>query len=89
MANTKFKKGDPKLGGRKKGTPNKTTTLIKDMVLQALDQAGGVKYLLKLSDENPAAFCTLLGKVIPLNLTSEDGTMSPPTTIIIRGPDAD
>ena len=70
-------KGQPKLGGRKKGTPNKTTTLIKDMIIKALDEAGGVDYLVDVAKDNPAAFCTLIGKVLPMNHTSEDGTMSP------------
>ena len=70
-------KGQPKLGGRKKGTPNKTTTLIKDMIIQALDEAGGIDYLVEVAKDNPAAFCTLIGKVLPMNHTSEDGTMSP------------
>ena len=82
-------KGRPKTGGRPKGGRNKTTALIKDMVIKALEQAGGVDYLVEVSKDNPAAFCTLIGKVIPLNHTSEDGSMSPPTTVIIRGPNAD
>jgi hypothetical protein len=32
--------------GRPKGSPNKVTADVKAMVLAALDQAGGVKYLL-------------------------------------------
>ena len=70
-------KGQPKLGGRKKGTPNKTTTLIKDMIIAALDEAGGIDYLVEVAKDNPAAFCTLIGKVLPMNHTSEDGSMSP------------
>ena len=82
-------KGRPKTGGRPKGGRNKTTALGKDMVIKALEQAGGVDYLVGVSKDNPSAFCTLIGKVIPLNHISEDGTMLPPTTIIIRGPNAD
>jgi hypothetical protein len=70
-------KGQEKFGGRKKGTPNKHTALIKDMIIQALDKAGGVDYLVGVAKDNPAAFCTLIGKVLPMNVTSEDGSMSP------------
>jgi len=70
-------KGKPKTGGRQKGSLNKTTALVKDMVIQALDEAGGVDYLARVAKENPAAFCTLIGKVLPMNHTSEDGSMSP------------
>lgn len=39
------KPGTPKTGGRQKGTPNKLTADVKAMILEALDKAGGVKYL--------------------------------------------
>lgn len=61
-------KGSAKTGGRQKGTPNKVTAELKDMILQALDNAGGVKYLQKQSAENPAAFLTLVGKVLPMTV---------------------
>lgn len=60
-------------GGRAKGTPNKMTRELKEMILQALDQAGGVKYLVRQAGESPAAFMTLLGKVLPLQVTGKDG----------------
>lgn len=59
--------------GRPKGVPNKTTAAIKDMIVQALDQAGGAAYLLRQANENPAAFMTLVGKVLPMQVTGEDG----------------
>lgn len=61
----------PKVGldrsktGRRKGTPNKVNKELKELILGALDQAGGQKYLLQQAKENPAAFMTLLGKIIP------------------------
>jgi hypothetical protein len=55
--------------GRPKGSPNKTTAALKDMVLTALNKAGGVDYLKDQAMKNPAAFMTLLGKVLPLQLT--------------------
>lgn len=60
--------GKPKTGGRKKGVRNKLTKNIRLMVLQALDDVGGVKYLVEQAKENPAAFMTLIGKVIPPEL---------------------
>lgn len=80
-------KGLPKSGGRKAGTPNKTTGQVKEMVLQALSEAGGVRYLLTQASENPTAFMTLVGKVIPLQVAGDpDG--APVRTvheIVIRG----
>jgi hypothetical protein len=57
-----------KHGGRKKGTPNKLTGELKDMVLSALDQAGGIEYLKARAVDNPTAFLTLVGKVLPLQV---------------------
>jgi hypothetical protein len=36
----KLETGRPKTGGRKKGTPNKTTALLKDAILEAAGNAG-------------------------------------------------
>ena len=61
----------PKTGGRKKGVPNTNTTALKEMILAALDGAGGLEYLQRQADESPAAFMTLLGKVLPTTLTGD------------------
>ena len=70
-------KGQPKTGGRKKGTPNKTTALLKDAILEAARAAGGegeiVGYLTQQAEENPTAFMSLLGKVLPMQLAGADG----------------
>lgn len=65
-----------KTGGRVKGTPNILTGQVKEMILSALDRAGGVDYLLKQSESNPTAFLTLVGKVLPLtvNGAADDGS---------------
>jgi len=64
-------------GGRKKGTPNKTTALLKDAILKAAANAGGsdglTGYLQTQAVLNPQSFLPLLGKVLPLQLTGEDG----------------
>jgi hypothetical protein len=74
--------------GRPKGVPNKTTTLVKDAILKALDEAdpeGAVAYLKKQATANPTAFLTLVGKVLPMQVehSNPDGTMKQPTTIQI------
>jgi len=55
--------------GRPKGSQNKITVDIKAMVLAALDKAGGEKYLLSQAENNPNAFMTLLGKILPTQIT--------------------
>ena len=72
-------KGMPKYGGRKKGTPNKTTALLKDAILMAAEQAGDkegiVGYLKTQARDNPGPFMSLLGKVMPMQVegTGDDG----------------
>lgn len=71
---TKRKVGDGTPGpGRPKGTPNKATAALKDMILKALDEAGGVEYLTRQAEDNPTAFMTLIGKVLPMQVTGEGG----------------
>ena len=66
-----------KTGGRQKGTPNKMTVLLKDSILQAAEQAGDkeglVGYLERQARDNPGPFMTLLGKVLPLQLSGDEG----------------
>lgn len=57
-----------KTGGRTKGTPNKLTASVKEAITEALARAGGVEYLLRIANEDPRAFCTLLGKVVPMQV---------------------
>jgi hypothetical protein len=65
-------RGQPKTGGRRKGTPNKLNADVKAMILAALAAKGGQKYLEKQADANPTAFLTLVGKLIPLQFTGKD-----------------
>ncbi len=67
--------------GRKKGVPNKNTTLLKDAILLAAEKAGNsmgnagmVSYLEFQATENPNGFMTLMGKVLPMQINgSGDG----------------
>jgi hypothetical protein len=57
--------------GRPKGVPNKATTQLKDMVLKALDKAGGIDYLVEQAKINPGPFLTLVGKVLPFQVIGD------------------
>jgi hypothetical protein len=64
------KKLPPNAGkGRQKGVPNKMTAEVKQMILDALEGVGGVSYLMEQAKEKPVAFMTLVGKVLPLQVT--------------------
>ena len=62
-----------RLGGRQKGTPNKVTAALKDAILMAADAAhpeGMVVYLTHQAQENPTAFMSLLGRVVPADVNA-------------------
>lgn len=59
--------------GRPKGVPNKLTADLKSMILGALSDVGGREYLAQQALESPGAFMTLVGKVLPLQVTGENG----------------
>lgn len=80
-------KGRPKTGGRAKGTPNKLTADVKAMVLEALDKAGGVSYLLTQAQSNPNAFLTLVGKVLPLQVQGDPDKPLTGLTVTFVKPD--
>jgi len=46
------------------------------MVLGALTEAGGQKYLARQAKKNPAAFLSLLGRCLPKDITNSDGSFS-------------
>lgn len=75
-----------KRGGRAKGVPNKLTRTIKQAIEVAFADVGGAEYLARMAKEQPVAFMTLLGKIIPTQLehSNPDGTMNAPTRIVIE-----
>lgn len=76
-----FRKGQ---GGRPKGTKNKATAALKDMILQALSNAGGTRYLQQQAKKNPTAFLTLVGRVLPLQVKedSAEPKVPPPDRVV-------
>lgn len=57
--------------GRPKGVPNKFTADLKACILEAFHNAGGAAYLQKVAAKNPAVFCGLIGKVLPLTVVGD------------------
>ena len=64
-------KGTRPPGGSRKGIPNRITADVRAMILGALDEAGGQQYLVRMAGEQPVAFMTLLGKVLPTTLAGD------------------
>ena len=61
-------KGDPKTGGRRKGTANKVTKELRQMVLDALDGVGGQAYLEARAHDQPKAFLALVSRCLPKDI---------------------
>jgi hypothetical protein len=61
--------------GRKKGSTNKLTGELKEMILEAANLAGGeggtVQYLRTQASANPTAFMSLLGRVLPMTVNGD------------------
>lgn len=67
--------------GRPKGVPNKVTKALKEMILEAAEQAhpkGTVGYLRAQATDNPVAFMALLGRVLPMTIqgNNADGSIT-------------
>ena len=62
-----------KTGGRKKGTPNRTTADVKAALVQAFDRLGGVDFLATWAKDNPAEFLRLWVKLLPTEVRNADG----------------
>lgn len=73
MANAgSFVKGEKRLNQGKRG-PAKATAELKDMILKALDESGGVRYLVDRAKDprTASAFLSLIGKVLPMQVTGD------------------
>ncbi len=59
-------------------TEELSAPLLRDAVVQAAIRAGDgdlVEYLRRQAEKHPSAFLTLLGKVLPMQLTGTDGEL--------------
>ena len=73
-----FVKGQPRTpgSGRKPGSANSMSSArLREAVFEALknQEGGAVGYLSRQAVEEPRAFMALLGKLLPTQITGEDG----------------
>lgn len=57
--------------GRPKGSLDKGNAAIREMVVLALDNVGGVTYLQGLAASHPAVFASLVSKVMPTQVEAD------------------
>lgn len=65
--------------GRPKGALDKNNKQLREMILAALAQKGGISYLADKAESHPQAFMSLLGRVLPLAV--EGGDPEKPVTV--------
>jgi hypothetical protein len=58
-------------GGRQKGTPNRVTRDLREMIEGALEDVGGRGYLVGQARENPTAFLALLKGLLPKQVSAD------------------
>lgn len=57
--------------GRKPGVPNKINGQLKEMIMTALEEVGGIEYLKTQANENAKTFLLLLGRVLPMQVSTD------------------
>lgn len=69
--------GKGRIGGRSKGTPNKTTKSVKEAIEIAAEGLGGAQRLIDWAKEDPSNerifWGTIYPKLLPLQVTGENG----------------
>lgn len=65
------KPGTPKTGGRKPGSKNKTTILVKEALEKAFIELGGVPALVAWGRKNQTEFYKLWGRMLPKEIKAE------------------
>jgi hypothetical protein len=76
---TSFKPDRKKTGGRKVDVRNKVPTAIHTAIMAAIEKigsdragkGGAVGYLMNLAVEHPGAYCKLLGRILQMEMKSE------------------
>ena len=74
----RFAPGSPGGPGRPAGSPNKVNAVLRDDILAAYEQRGGVEWLEKLSDKD---FVGMLTRLLPRESAAEPASAPAPVTV--------
>ena len=77
-----------KTGGRTKGTPNRLTSELRDLMLGALDDLGGREWVVERARERPELMFQMLGRLLPRDVkldAERDVTIKVVTGVPQRG----
>ena len=85
QSNKSSTKGGKRPGaGRPKGKLDKGNALIREMACNALEGLGGSAYLERVAETHPAAFLSLLAKILPTQITGANGDDFNVTVIFVK-----
>ena len=70
-----------RLGGRQKGTPNKSTASVRAAFEEAFEKLGGADALVEWAEKEPTEFYKLYAKLIPVK-TEVSGIDGSPIQVI-------
>lgn len=74
-----------RIGGRAKGTPNKVTADVRQIILEAVDQLGGHERLIAWAREDPANERIFWSQIMPKILPKEVNLGSQPDNPLALG----
>lgn len=57
--------------GRPKGSLDKGNAAIREMIVESLNGLGGVDYLQRVAESHPAAYLSLISKVMPTQIEAD------------------
>jgi hypothetical protein len=64
-----------RFGGRQKGTPNKTTAIVKDVIATAAEKLGGIKRIVEWAKEDKANerlfWASIYPKLLPFTVAGD------------------
>lgn len=63
--------GDPTSGGRQKGSQNKVTREVKDVIARCFDAIGGEAQFAKWASRNQDEFYKIYAKLLPIKLQAD------------------
>jgi hypothetical protein len=73
--------------GRPRGSQNKLGRNVREMIVAALNKAGGEAWLAQQAKDNPRDFLLLIGKLIPHALTADTEDGKPPFVFMVSETD--
>jgi hypothetical protein len=85
-AQGQFAEGNPGGPGRPKGKPNRVNAVLRDDIMDAYEQRGGVQWLANIKDRD---FAGLLAKVLPKDAAPTPEKPLPPFILHVGAPPID